>query len=403
MGKYLTKLMLKTFLWAAVCFCLLLTERETAQAKDFSGQLHALGAVLMDGDSGRVLYGKNQDKRMAMASTTKVMTCIVALENAGEDEVVTVSAKAQAQPDVQMNMVEGEQYRLGDLLYSLMLQSHNDTAVAIAEHVGGSVEGFAAMMNEKAAQLGCKNTHFVTPNGLDAADEGGSHSTTPRELALMMRYAINNKKFLEITGTADYSFSELSGKRSVSLHNTNALLGSMEGILSGKTGFTGEAGYCYVCAVKRDERTFIVALLACGWPGNKTYKWEDTGKLVSYGFDSYHYHELSEIPQIGAVSIKDGIPISDRLFEPAYSNLKILGLDAQKKRFLLNDSEKIKIKKEIKKNIIAPVKKHEAVGKVTFLLDGQELCSYPVVVASKIREKDIRWYFQKLTEKFLFS
>ena len=145
------------------------------------------------------------------ASTTKVMTCILALENGKGDDYVMVSKNAAAQPEVKLGLKEGEQYYLEDLLYSLMLKSHNDTAVAIAEHIGGSVEGFAHMMNEKAKEIGCTSTHFVTSNGLDGADAGGVHETTARCLALIMSYAIKNKTFLHITQTRDYSFYDLSG------------------------------------------------------------------------------------------------------------------------------------------------------------------------------------------------
>ena len=136
------------------------------------GNLYALSAVLMDGDSGRVLYEKEGETPRANASTTKVLTCILALEDGKGDDYVQVSSNAAAQPDVRLGIQKGEQYYLEDLLYSLMLQSHNDAAVAIAEHIGGSVEGFAAMMNQKAKEIGCTDTHFVTPNGLDAKDDG---------------------------------------------------------------------------------------------------------------------------------------------------------------------------------------------------------------------------------------
>lgn len=140
------------------------------------------------------------------------MTCILALENGAGDDYVMVSDKAAAQPDVQLGMREGEQYYLEDLLYSLMLMSHNDTAVAIAEHIGGSTEGFAGMMNEKAKEIGCTDTYFITPNGLDAEDEKGVHHTTARDLALIMRYAIRSETFLKITQTREYSFTDLDEK-----------------------------------------------------------------------------------------------------------------------------------------------------------------------------------------------
>ena len=200
-------------------------------------------------------------------------------------------------------MKEGEQYYLEDLLYSLMLKSHNDTAVAIAEHIGGSTEKFAEMMNEKAKKIGCKDTYFITPNGLDAEDENDIHHTTAQDLALIMRYAIQSRTFLKITETIEYSFSDLSGKRQFSLHNTNALLTMTDGVLSGKTGFTGDAGYCYVCACKREEKLFIIALLGCGWPNNKGYKWKDTLKLLNFGDENFSYQTCWKEPSLPVIKI----------------------------------------------------------------------------------------------------
>jgi len=152
--------------------------------------------------------------KRANASTTKIMTCILALENGKEDDIVTVSAYAASMPNVQLNIEEGEQYYLKDLLYSLMLESHNDSAVAIAEHIGGSVEGFSALMNEKAKELGCSNTCFLTPNGLDASVGEDTHGTTAHDLALIMRYCSwqspRAERFLEITQTNAYSFTSLT-------------------------------------------------------------------------------------------------------------------------------------------------------------------------------------------------
>ena len=122
------------------------------------------------------------------------------------------------------------------------------------------------MMNTKAKEIGCKNTHFITPNGLDAEDSEGTHHTTAEDLALIMRYAVRSDTFRRITQTEEYSFTDLSGKRRFTVHNTNALLHMTDGVLSGKTGYTGDAGYCYVCACQKDDRIFIVSLLGAGWP-----------------------------------------------------------------------------------------------------------------------------------------
>ena len=154
------------------------SELGSSVAASTPSSLYAKAYCVMDTESGRFLLSQNENKKMPMASTTKIMTCILALESGCLDEMVTVSAYAASMPDVQLNIREGEKYRLGDLLYSLMLESHNDTAVAIAEHIGGSVEGFAEQMNQKAEEIGCVSTHFVTPNGLDDPE----HYTTAKEL-----------------------------------------------------------------------------------------------------------------------------------------------------------------------------------------------------------------------------
>ena len=157
-------------------------------------KLHAQAAVLIDGDTSRILYGKNENIPLAMASTTKIMTCLMALENARMDDIVVISDYAASMPDVQLNAKSGDSFYMEDLLYALMLESHNDVAVAIAEHVGGSEEEFANMMNRRAKELGCIQTNFVTANGLDAEE----HYTTAEELARITIEALNNKKFIEI-------------------------------------------------------------------------------------------------------------------------------------------------------------------------------------------------------------
>ena len=173
--------------------------RENIENKEILGEketslqqtLHARAWVLMDADSGRILAGKDADTAYPMASTTKILTCILALEQGNPDDWVEVSEKAASMPDVQLNMRAGERYRLSDLLYSLMLESHNDSAVAVAEHIGGSVEEFAEKMNRKAWEIGCKNVCFVTPNGLDVADaDGNEHSASAADMARIMRYCI---------------------------------------------------------------------------------------------------------------------------------------------------------------------------------------------------------------------
>lgn len=355
-----------------------------AEAAEEPGGLYSAGAVLMDADSGRVLFSKSPDTPFAMASTTKIMTCILALELAEEDRIVTFSDRAAAMPDVQMNAKAGEQYYLIDLIYSVMLESHNDSAAAVAEAVGGSIEGFADLMNRKAEAIGCTNTHFVTPNGLDGTDEGGDHQTTAKELAMILRYCISisskAERFLEITGKDAYEFWELNQKRYVTCRNHNALLSSYEGGLTGKTGFTGKAGYCYVGAAKRDDRTFIVALLGAGWYPHKSYKWKDAGKLLDYAFDEFHYETVgSKAWELKDAALSGGMKSSVKL-----------GTDAGEFEYLLKKGETPVCKVDYTKVLEAPVTEGTVIGKITYELEGTVIEQFRIFTAETI-EKATFW------------
>lgn len=356
-----------------------------------SDDLYALSAVLMDADSGRILYEKEGEMPRPNASTTKVLTCILALENGDGDDYVQVSANAASQPQVKLGLQKGEQYYLEDLLYSLLLQSHNDSAVAIAEHIGGSVEGFSDMMNAKAREIGCMDTHFITPNGLDAEDSDGTHHTTASDLALIMRYAIKNKVFLKIAQTKEYSFSDLSKKQTFSVRNTNALFSMTDGVLAGKTGFTGDAGYCYVCAVQKDDRTFIIALLAAGWPGHKTYKWHDTLKLLDYGKNNFYYRSFWQEPDLSYIPVKDGIPERDSHtddFLPdgsIYIGGQVKATEEEKQqKILLKNDDRLQYQVRLKDKLQAPVRKGDQIGRVVYMLNGQKIASFPILAVQNV-------------------
>ena len=364
-------------------------------------ELHALSAVLMDGDSGRVLYEKDGKTPLANASTTKVLTCIVALESSPGDDYVQVSQNAASQPEVRLGLQKGEQYYLEDLLYSLMLKSHNDTAVAIAEHCGGTVEGFARMLNRKAKQIGCKDTYFITPNGLDAQDENGKHHTTAEDLALIMRYAIKNKTFLHISQTRDYTFSEITGKRTFSVHNANALLDMMDGVLAGKTGYTSQAGYCYVCAWEEEGKTFVVSLLGCGWPNHKTYKWSDTKKLLSYGAYNYDYETYWQEPHTSKILVTDGGENMQNIGEKVYLRGKCsVTSEDREKEILLKKGEAVTCKTEIPQKVSAPVLKGEKLGRIAYYLDGKLIASYPVYAERSVEKISFKWYTEKVFHDF---
>lgn len=354
-----------------------------------ASQLYAQSAVLMDADSGRILFAKNGQEERAMASTTKIMTCILALENGDFSEEITVSAEAASQPAVRLGMREGQRFRLNDLLYSLMLESHNDSAVAVAECVGGTVEGFAAMMNRKAMELGCSDTYFITPNGLDAEDETGKHHTTAADLARIMKYCImdSEKKdaFLEITRTESYQFSDCDGSGSYSCSNHNSFLHMMEGALSGKTGFTADAGYCYVGALRRDDRTFIVALLACGWPNNKGYKWSDTRKLMDYALENYQYREFGTEEETVSVVVENGAAGG---FQGADGVQIGASAETEPFRVLLKSGEEIDVEYDVPESVEAPVEKGQTLGTVIYSLNGGTLREYPLTADASVRKMD---------------
>lgn len=371
-------------------------------------QLYAQSAVLMDADSGRVLYGKNAEDILPMASTTKIMTCILALEYGNPEEVVEVSAYAASMPKVKLYVKQGEKYRLKDLLYSLMLESHNDSAVVIAEAVGGSVEGFASMMNQKARDIGCFDTYFITPNGLDAVvnDSGRVHSTTARDLAKIMAYCVTDssakEQFLEITRTAGYDFTDAEGKRSFHCNNHNAFLGMMKEALSGKTGFTNNAGYCYVGAVESEGRIFTVALLACGWPDNRNYKWSDMKQLAAYGMERYRYRDIYEAREFEDLHVVNGIDAeSGKPYKEAYVPVRLDDRGEKELLYLLCDKDRVEVKTQVAKSMRAPVLKNTEIGTVCYYLNGDLVRRYPVVTAQGVEERTYQFICKYLLHTFL--
>lgn len=342
--------------------------------------LYSTGAVLMDADSGRVLFAKNGKEPYAMASTTKIMTCILALELGEPEQIVTFSDYAASMPDVQMNARAGEQYYLKDLLYSTMLESHNDSAAAVAEAIAGDVESFARLMDKKAESIGCKMTNFVTPNGLDDIDEEGEHRTTAEELAMILRYCTTisskAKDFIKITGTKAYEFQEINGKRYVSCNNHNALLNSYEGVFTGKTGFTGKAGYCYAGAAEKDGKKLIISLLGAGWYPHKSYKWKDAAKLLDYGFENYEYETIGKEQWV-----LQEIPVVDGM-----ENRVSVETDAGTFSYLLEKNEVAQCRVEQAEQLQAPIEKGTVVGTITYELNGEIIEKFQIYTGESVEE-----------------
>lgn len=403
-------------------------------------KLYATSAVLLDGTSGRVLYGKAEEEQMAMASTTKIMTCILVLENVDLEETAGVSAYAASMPQVKLNVRKGERYRIEDLLYSLMLESHNDTAVVLAEHIGRKLLGgeylkkevseysleesknavkiFAGLMNQKARELGCMHTYFVTPNGLDGTEEieneAGEkiykeHMTTAKDLATIMKYCVGesekSKEFLLITQRVQYSFS--ANNRFYSCSNHNAFLQMMDGVISGKTGFTNKAGYCYVGALRQGERTFIVALLACGWPNHKTYKWSDTKTLMQYGLDNYELRDVSEGSEeyyeklLAPITVCEGQ--SEDWEKEAFVMPQILEASDKQTdiKVLMQKDEQVVKKCYLKKTLEAPVYAGSVVGKVDYCIDDKVYRQDVLVIDRTVLRIDFWWCLKNVLKFYL--
>lgn len=346
--------------------------------------LYAKSYCVYDDTTGQILYGKDFEKQMPMASTTKIMTCILALEHASAKDIVHVSKYAASMPDVQLNMVSGDTFYLKDLYYSLMLSSHNDTAVAIAEHVSGSVEKFANLMNKKAQEIGCTQTHFVTPNGLDDKN----HYTTAKDLCLIASYALKNKKFQKIIQTSSHSFSNCKGTRSYHVTSTNRFLKEYPGALGIKTGFTSKAGYCFCGAAKQKGRQLITTVLASGWPPNKSYKWMDTKNLMNYGFKNFAVKTL-KMP-----AVPKQIPVNNATVPSVALSCQLpeeLNISMQE-----SDCIKVKIQFQQKKN--APIKKGVMIGKAIIIKNNEKYASYPILAKQSAPERNLSFYLKKILE-----
>lgn len=340
--------------WFIRCIVLSLLLTQCVYASEGPGTIYSKGSVLIEKDSKRILYERNANDPLPMASTTKIMTCILAIEAGKLDDIVTVSKNASRAPKVKLNLQTGEKQRLGDLLYSLMLESHNDTAVAIAEHIGGSVENFCQLMTEKASEIGATHTSFETPNGLD----GENHYASPYDMALITAYALDNPEFIKIITTPSIAIPSepVEGSKPHSLVNKNRFLSQYEGAEGVKTGFTSKAGHCFVGAAKKDGMELIGVALGAGWnQDGKSRKYTDVIKLMNYGFNNYKKYQLVEKDQAaGEIKVVDGkeeqlsVYIKDTIILP------------------LSESEKalVTLKKTMPNEVSAPVEKDQVIGKI---------------------------------------
>lgn len=365
-------------------------------------KMYSKSYALTDGDTNRVLVGKNETVPMANASTTKILTCIITLEKCLLDEIVTVSDNAASQPKVRLGMREGEQYPLRDMLYGLMLESYNDCAVAIAEHVAGSEEAFSDMLNQKAKELGCTDTYFLTPNGLDKENEKGFHHTTAEDLCKMMSYCVWESPmkdvFLQITQARNYGGG--ANDKTYSFTNKNALLDQMEGVLSGKTGYTAKAGYCYVAAYENDGERYCISLLACGWPNNKTYKWSDSRTLFTYGSSHYDKKRV-EISGIEKILETDGYIVPPKFLSlNQKQGVSICG-ENRGYEVLLSDSEQVKKDIVFQKDIKLPITQGQTLGVCRIYVENMLLDEIALVAMKDVMAWNLKDVFKVVLCQFL--
>ena len=334
----------------------------------------AKSAVLIDGESGELLCSKNPDERLPMASTTKIMTALVAIEEGDLASEVTIPREAVGVEGSSIYLYEGEKLTLEELLYAVLLESANDAATAVAIHISGSVEGFAALMNEKAAKLGLENTHFENPHGLDSAQ----HYTTARELAIIAAEAMKNPKLREIASTKKKTIplNDTEGVRL--LINHNRLLKSYNGAIGVKTGYTKKSGRCLVSAAERDGLTLICVTLSA--PDD----WRDHTSLLDYGFSNYESRVLCVKDEMRQV-----LPVvggkSDYVTLTNTNEIRIT---------LPKGAPRVECQIETRQFEYAPVCEGDTLGRAVYLLDGKEIASTPIVASysvNKTKSKNSLW------------
>ena len=298
-----------------------------------------------------------------MASTTKIMTCLLALEQGNLKDTVTFSKRASSMPKVHLGASAGSSFCLEDLLYSLMLESHNE-----------------------AADLGMKQTHFVTPNGLDA--EG--HASTPADMCRLAAYACQNESFLQIVSTPSKTITNTARSHTYSLSNKDAFLTSYDGALGIKTGFTGKAGFCFVGAARRDGRTFTSCVLASGWPPNKSFKWADTKTLMNFGFDHYT-NQTIPVQDLSSVQI----PVND-------GKSDTVGITTPEiPPFLVSPYDTIDIEYALPSSLEAPVRTDTCAGTVNIYINQAMAGSFPVYPQKNIDKTQFSDILHEILQLFL--
>lgn len=367
---------------------------QVVNTEDNEPNLNARIAVAYDRTSGNIIYGKNENKRTAMASTTKIMTAIVLIENADLNQSVVISTKAAGTGGSRLGLKKNDKITLNDLLYGLMLKSGNDAAVAIAETVGGNIEEFANMMNSKAKELGLENTHFVTPHGLDNPE----HYTTAYELAKLADYAMKNEVFAKVVNTKTYTVTINGYPKTI--NNTNELLGYLEGVNGVKTGFTNNAGRCLVTSVNREGFEIITVVLQAD---TKKIRTTDSIKLIEYVYNNY---ELVNIQEIVEKQFDEWCRLNKNrivINKCIDNNLDLHMTELENNIIPIKKTEKDNISLEVNNLYYfeAPLEKNTTIGTIKVLLNNDIIDVGEIKNSNKINKKNMIDYLRIFATKLI--
>lgn len=346
--------------------------------------INSRSCVVFDRNSHMILYGKNENSQVKMASTTKIMTAIIVIENSNLKDTVEVSKKAASTGGSRLGLKAGDKITVHDLLYGLMLVSGNDAAVCLAEHVGGNIEGFANLMNKKASELSLTNTHYESPHGLDS----DGHYTTAYELAVLSDYALKNETFSKIVATKSYTVT-INGYLK-NLSNTNELLGNLNGIYGIKTGFTNGANRCLVTACKRNDMDIICVVLGAD---TKKFRTQDSVKLIEFAFKNYTYINANDIANKAFENWKkDNI---EKIYIDKSSSLPELSLNLLENPIISinkNSANNIDSYISIYPDLEAPINSDTILGTLTLTSENEEIVTLNIITSSYIKKKDIFYY-----------
>lgn len=372
---------------------------EAVQEVKNSNELSILSryAVVYDRSSGKVLWGKDENQKVPMASTTKIMTAIVMMENIGIDrlnEEVTVSKEAATTIGSRLGLGTGDKITYNDLLYGLMLCSGNDAAVQIAISTAGSVSQFADLMNQKAESLGLTSTHFVTPHGLDR----DAHYTTALELAKITDYALKNPKIAQVVSTREYTVTINGNKKIIS--NTNELLGYLSGVNAVKTGYTSKAGRCLVTSTSRDGFDIITVVLGAD---TRKIRTQDSIKLIEYTYKNYKLFDLEEAVENEYLSWRKVNLKRIRVRKGVTTRPEVYLDQAKYTKYPLKTNETITLETTYTKRFEAPLPANTEVGKITVKLGEEIIDEIPIKTTEQINKKGVVAYFFEIMKLLKFA